>query len=72
MRGRRIRVVRIDGTPPRLVPVVHPLRRCPLLLALASRRSALILRPGHRAWGFFDRNSQGIHDKLASTIVVAA
>jgi uncharacterized RDD family membrane protein YckC len=44
----------------------------PILLALAIPSFGVILGLGMVAWGFFDRNGQGIHDKLARTLVVDA
>jgi uncharacterized RDD family membrane protein YckC len=69
MRGRRIKVVRVDGSP---VGWYASLTRfaLPILLALAIPQFGVILGLGMVAWGFFDRNGQGIHDKLARTLVV--
>ena len=71
MRGRKIRVVRIDGSP---VGWYGSFTRfaLPILLALAIPSFGVILGLGMVAWGFFDRNGQGIHDKLARTLVVDA
>ena len=44
----------------------------PILLALAIPSFGVILGLGMVAWGYFDRNGQGIHDKLARTLVVDA
>ena len=54
--------------------VVHCGSRIPVLLA---RSRIPVVRPRSSAsawwrWGYFDRNGQGIHDKLARTVVVAA
>ena len=65
MRGRRIRVVRVDGSPVgwygALVRFLHPDR--------ASRSSIPTIGPllglGLVLWGYRDANGQGIHDKLA-------
>ncbi|HEY3671569.1 MAG TPA: RDD family protein [Acidimicrobiia bacterium] len=71
MRGRKIRVVRIDGSP---VGWYASFTRfaLPILLALAIPSFGVILGLGMVAWGYFDRNGQGIHDKLARTIIVDA
>jgi curved DNA-binding protein CbpA len=71
MRGRNIKVVRVDGSP---VGWYAALTRfaLPILLALAIPSFGVILGLGMVAWGFFDRNGQGIHDKLARTLVVDA
>ena len=44
----------------------------PLLLAVAIPSFGPILGLGMVAWAYFDRNGQGLHDKLARTIVVDA
>jgi hypothetical protein len=69
MRGRKIRVVKVDGSPVgwyatflRFVP--------PLLLAIAIPTIGPLIGLGLVAWGYRDANKQGIHDKLARTIVV--
>jgi uncharacterized RDD family membrane protein YckC len=71
MRGRRIRVVRVDGS---AVGWYASLVRfaIPILLALAIPSFGAVLGLGMVAWGYFDRNGQGIHDKLARTLVVDA
>jgi uncharacterized RDD family membrane protein YckC len=71
MRGRRIKVVRVDGSP---VGWYASLTRfaLPILLALAIPSFGVVLGLGMVAWGYFDRNGQGIHDKLARTLVVDA
>ena len=71
MRGRKIRVVRVDGSP---VGWYASFTRfaLPILLALAIPSFGVILGLGMVAWGYFDRNGQGIHDKLARTLVVDA
>jgi uncharacterized RDD family membrane protein YckC len=71
MRGRRIRVVRVDGSPVGWYPAFTRFA-LPILLALAIPSFGVILGLGMVAWGFFDRNGQGIHDKLARTLVVDA
>ena len=71
MRGRKIKVVRVDGSP---VGWYASFTRfaLPILLALAIPSFGVILGLGMVAWGYFDRNGQGIHDKLARTIIVDA
>jgi uncharacterized RDD family membrane protein YckC/curved DNA-binding protein CbpA len=71
MRGRRIRVVRVDGSPPGWYAATTRFA-LPILLALAIPSFGVILGLGMVAWGYFDRNGQGIHDKLARTLVVDA
>jgi uncharacterized RDD family membrane protein YckC len=71
MRGRRIRVVRVDGSPVGWYPAFTRFA-LPILLALAIPSFGVVLGLGMVAWGFFDRNGQGIHDKLARTLVVDA
>jgi uncharacterized RDD family membrane protein YckC len=70
MRGRKIRVVRIDGTP---VGWYGSFTRffVPILVALAIPTIGPLLGLGMVLWGYRDPNGQGIHDKLARTIVVA-
>ena len=69
IRGRRIKVVRVDGSPAGWYPsfararIAHP-------APLAIPSFGVILGLGMVAWGYFDRNGQGIHDKLARTLVV--
>jgi uncharacterized RDD family membrane protein YckC len=71
MRGRRVRVVRVDGSPVGWYPAFTRFA-LPILLALAIPSFGVILGLGMVAWGYFDRNGQGIHDKLARTLVVDA
>ncbi len=71
MRGRRIKVVRVDGSPPGWYASFTRFA-LPLLFAIAIPSFGAILGLGMVAWGYFDRNGQGIHDKLARTVVVAA
>jgi uncharacterized RDD family membrane protein YckC len=71
MRGRRIRVVRVDGSPPGWYASFTRFA-LPLLLAVAIPSLGPVLGLGMVAWGYFDRNGQGIHDKLARTLVVDA
>jgi len=71
MRGRKIRLVRVDGSPIGwYASFTH--FALPILLALAIPSFGVILGLGMVAWGFFDRNGQGIHDKLSRTLVVDA
>jgi len=72
MRNRRVRVVRVDGS------------RCgwyaaftrfaiPVLIAVAlSIPVGPVVGLGLVLWGFRDKNGQGVHDKLARTLVVTA
>jgi uncharacterized RDD family membrane protein YckC len=70
MRGRKIRVVRIDGSP---VGWYGAFTRfvIPILVALAIPTLGPIIGLGMVLWGYRDPNGQGIHDKLARTLVVA-
>ena len=70
MRGRKIRVVRVDGSP---VGWYGAFLRffVPILLALAIPTIGPLLGLGMVLWGYRDPNGQGIHDKLARTLVVA-
>ena len=70
MRGRKIRVVRVDGSP---VGWYGSFTRffVPILVALAIPTIGPLLGLGMVLWGYRDPNGQGIHDKLARTIVVA-
>jgi uncharacterized RDD family membrane protein YckC len=69
MRGRKIRVVRVDGSPvgwyASFVRFVIP-----IVLALAIPTIGPLIGLGLVLWGYRDPNGQGIHDKLARTIVV--
>jgi RDD family/DnaJ domain len=71
MRNRRIKVVRVDGSPAGWYASFTRFA-LPLLFAVAIPSFGAILGLGMVAWGYFDRNGQGIHDKLARTVVVAA
>jgi uncharacterized RDD family membrane protein YckC len=71
MRGRRIRVVRVDGGPVGWYASITRFA-LPILLALAIPSFGVVLGLGMVAWGYFDRNGQGLHDKLARTLVVDA
>jgi uncharacterized RDD family membrane protein YckC len=70
MRGRKIRVVRVDGSP---VGWYGAFTRfvVPILVALAIPTLGPLLGLGMVLWGYRDANGQGIHDKLARTLVVA-
>jgi uncharacterized RDD family membrane protein YckC len=69
MRGRKIRVVRADGSP---VGWYGAFTRffIPILVALAIPTLGPVLGLGLVLWGYRDANGQGIHDKLARTLVV--
>jgi uncharacterized RDD family membrane protein YckC len=71
MRGRKIRVVMLDGSRPGWYPSLVRFA-LPLLLAVAIPQLGALLGLGMVAWAYFDRNGQGIHDKLARTLVVDA
>jgi uncharacterized RDD family membrane protein YckC len=69
MRNRKIKVVRVDGS------------RCgwyaattrfavPVLIAVALGQIGPIIGMGMVLWGYRDKNGQGVHDKLARTLVV--
>jgi len=70
MRGRKIHVIRVDGSP---VGWYGAFARfvVPLLVALAIPTLGPLLGLGLVLWGYRDPNGQGIHDKLARTLVVA-
>ena len=69
MRRTRIKVLRVDGTP---VGWLGSFARyiVPLAVALFIPQLGPVLGLGLVLWGYRDRNKQGIHDKLAKTIVV--
>jgi curved DNA-binding protein CbpA len=69
MRGRKIKVVRVDGSAISWYPAFARFI-IPLLLALAIPTLGPLLAIGLVAWGYRDPNGQGIHDKLARTLVV--
>lgn len=71
MRNRRLRIVRVDGSPVGWYGAFTHFA-LPILLAIAIPTFGVVLGLGMVAWGYFDRNGQGIHDKLARTLVVAA
>jgi uncharacterized RDD family membrane protein YckC len=70
MRGRKIRVVRVDGS---RVGWYGAFTRfaIPIILALAIPTIGPLVGLGIVLWGYRDANGQGIHDKLARTLVVA-
>lgn len=72
MRNRRLKVVRVDGSP---VGWYAAFTRflIPVLIGLAIPPPiGPVLGFGLVLWGYRDRNRQGVHDKLARTLVVAA
>ena len=75
MRNRHLKVVRVDGSPcgwwPAFVRFFIPLTVAFVLLIQLSTLAPL-LGLAIVGWSFFDKNRQGIHDKLARTVVVAA
>jgi len=71
MRNRRIKVVRVDGSPVGWYPAFARFF-VPVLLAVAIPSFGPVVGLGLVLWGYRDRNRQGIHDKLAKTLVVAA
>lgn len=75
MRNRRLKVVRVDGTPvtwwAAFARFFVPLTIAFVLLVQLSTLAPMIAL-AMVGWSFFDKNRQGIHDKLARTVVVAA
>jgi uncharacterized RDD family membrane protein YckC len=71
MRNRKIKIVRIDGSPVGWYGAFTHFA-VPILLAIAIPTFGVVLGLGMVAWGYFDKNGQGIHDKLARTLVVDA
>jgi uncharacterized RDD family membrane protein YckC len=75
MRNRHLKVVRVDGTPvtwwAAFIRFFVPLFIAFVLLIQLSTLAPMI-GIAIVAWSFFDKNRQGIHDKLARTVVVAA
>ena len=71
MRGRRIKVVRVDGSPIGWYPAFARFL-IPILIALAIPTLGPVIGIGLVLWGYRDPNGQGIHDKLARTLVVDA
>ncbi len=75
MRNRRLKVVRVDGSPvtwwAAFARFFVPLTVAFVLLIQLSTLAPMI-GIAIVAWSFFDKNRQGIHDKLARTVVVSA
>jgi uncharacterized RDD family membrane protein YckC len=75
MRNRHLKIVRTDGSPcgwyPAFIRFFIPLAVAFVLLIQLSTLAPL-LGLAIVGWSFFDRNRQGLHDKLARTVVVAA
>jgi uncharacterized RDD family membrane protein YckC len=71
MRNRKLRIVRVDGSPVGWYAAFTRFA-LPILLAIAIPTFGVVLGLGMVAWAYFDRNGQGIHDKLARTLVVDA
>lgn len=71
MRLRKVKVVRIDGSP---VGWAGAFARfvVPLAIALLLPQLGALIGLGMVLWFLRDRNAQGFHDKLARTLVVAA
>jgi curved DNA-binding protein CbpA len=71
MRRRRIRVVRVDGSP---VGWYASFTRflIPLLFAVAIPTLGPLIGFGIVGYAYFDKNRQGVHDKLARTVIVDA
>jgi uncharacterized RDD family membrane protein YckC len=69
MRGRKIRIVRTDGSPVGWYAAFVRFT-IPIVLALAIPTIGPLIGLGLILWGYRDPNGQGIHDKLARTIVV--
>ena len=69
MRRTKIKVLRVDGTPAGWIPSFARYV-VPIAIALYVPQLGPVLGLGLVLWGFRDRNKQGIHDKLAKTIVV--
>lgn len=72
MRGRKIRVVRVDGSPVGWIPAFARFF-IPMIFAVATPIAGLIgplIAVAVVAWAFRDPNGQGLHDKAARTLVV--
>jgi curved DNA-binding protein CbpA len=69
MRRTKVKVLRVDGTPAGWIPSFARYI-VPIAIALYVPTLGPVLGLGLVLWGFRDRNKQGIHDKLAKTIVV--
>ena len=71
---QRIRLARLDGSPPGFGPtLIHyglPLGVALLLFGVLGPL-ALLIGLGMVLWNLRDRNRQGVHDKLAKTLVVS-
>ena len=65
MRGRKIKVVRVDGSQIGWYPAFARFL-IPILIALAIPTIGPIIGIGLVLWGYRDPNGQGIHDKLAA------
>jgi uncharacterized RDD family membrane protein YckC len=71
MRGRKIKVVRVDGSRAGWWPSFARFV-IPLLIGLAIPTLGPVVALGIVLWGYRDANGQGVHDKLARTLVVDA
>ena len=72
MRNRRIRVVRVDGSKCGWYAAFTRFA-IPVLIAVAlSIPVGPVVGLGLVLWGYRDKNGQGVHDKLARTLVVSA
>jgi len=72
MRNRRIRVVRVDGSKCGWYAAFTRFA-IPVLIAVAlSIPVGPVVGLGLVLWGYRDKNGQGVHDKLARTLVVTA
>jgi uncharacterized RDD family membrane protein YckC len=71
MRNRRLRVVRVDGSPAGWYASFTRFF-IPLVLAIAIPSYGAVIGFALVGWSYFDRNRQGVHDKLARTVVVDA
>jgi uncharacterized RDD family membrane protein YckC len=75
MRNRHLKIVRVDGSPvtwwAAFIRFFVPLTVAFVLLIPLSTLAPMI-GLAIVAWSFFDKNRQGLHDKLARTVVVSA
>jgi curved DNA-binding protein CbpA len=71
MKNRRIKVVRVNGARCGWLPAFSRFL-VPVVLAIAIPQLGALLGLAMVLWGFRDRNGQGVHDKLARTLVVDA
>jgi hypothetical protein len=73
MRSRKLKVIKVDGSPinwsATFVRFIVPLGLALVLYPVLGQLS-LVLGLALVLWGYRDPNKQGIHDKLAKTIVV--